>query len=207
MSDKSTHALLIFLLVCVQATNAQEYQTYVITFTVPVFNEHSSEDSVYTLHHLKADVTSEWLSVLETGGSSEIRFRRMIPDAIPGDVIRYGRRTGRQVIVPDMSLIYYAKMSPGQYETIHRNVNRGELDIIESIEIWVEPQLTGVPPNDPMYHVMRGDGVDYVQWELRRMGFEDAWSISEGSSSIVAGVIDCWKIFTNPAGNCIEPFA
>lgn len=169
-------------------------ERYMIKFKEHIFEEKSSVENQYSLHDLKSSKFIEFTTLMNEPEFMGLVFEKIIPEAIPGDVIRIGRRTGKTVIVPDLSLWYFVDLNKIQRELLAQVITSRFENFIVTLEKWVEPRVLSQFPNDPMYHEIRSDQVDFVQWELRRVEAEQAWQITSVNSDLKVGVIDYWLI-------------
>lgn len=89
-------------------------ERYLVKLGTHIFNEKSG-DNAYGIHDLSSDKYDELFPIFTQLESKGITFYKAIPEAKPNDVIRTGRRTGKTVTVPDMSLWYFVELDEEGY--------------------------------------------------------------------------------------------
>jgi hypothetical protein len=96
MKNYATHllivALLIFFFLPLKARCQKSM--YLITLSEHVFVDKGSEITRYSSMDIMDGKALDLINTMQRTGQSELFFERVVPQAIPGDTIRYGRRTG-----------------------------------------------------------------------------------------------------------------
>ena len=133
------------------------------------------------------DMTSSWPKAKEYFAGLEkrygaISFVKQIPNAAWGDVWRRNRRTEEMVKIHDMSQLFFVKFaSVVPIDSIV--VALGHLSEVEYAHAPIEA-ISLLDPNDPQY-------LNGIQWDLTKINASKAWDITQGSSSVIVGIVEC----------------
>jgi subtilisin family serine protease len=143
-----------------------------------------------------AQISSAFPNVISFFATLEQRygpavFYKKIPQATWGDVWRRHKITGNLVQVPDLSQLFAVQFP----QSVPMDSIVAELEKLADVEYAYPPvqAISFVQPNDPCYNnFLNCDGTAPVsdQWNLKRIDAEQAWDITQGSSSIVVAIID-----------------
>ena len=108
-------------------------------------------------------------------------FIKQLPNAMWGDIWRQNKQTGEWVQTHDMSQLFTVKFS--RFVPLDSII--ATLEQMDEVEYAHEPieAISLVDPNDQFFQ-------DGTQWNLPKIDAAKAWDITQGSSSVVVGIIE-----------------
>jgi len=113
----------------------------------------------------------------------EITIIKKAPEAVYGDVVKTNIRTGKPVIIPDMSQLFSIKFPV--YVPIDSLINIFEnLSIVKYAEQPVQMVDLFTPPDDPLYATAGN------RWYLDTLQAEDAWAFTIGDTSVKVAIME-----------------